>query len=347
MHFDFIETFKRWVRRFFVVVGVFTTLFFALLFYFFYSSIKHIIPSTPSLPGQKEVVTLHLTLKGEITEKNNHFKMWGKLWSHNYENWNDVYLPEIKNALDKAAEDSKVNGLFLDLENLTGNLAQFTELRTILANFKKSGKPIHVWSAQFDYQTLYLASLADHISLAPYGDFMLMGPTFQLGYYHDTLKKLGIEFEVIRVGKYKSAAEPFLLSTPSAETLEMYQSLEKNLRDHVFKTIAEARKMPVAKVTQFFKQSIFTPREALASGLIDKLSYLDKSRDVIKDLVRGVPQDFYVYNMFLDSVGADFFESPTTALDGRVYATTGKEDYLANELRTFLPYGECSVQKIK
>ncbi len=47
------------------------------------------------------------------------------------------------------------------------------------------------------------------------------------------------------------------------------------------------------------------------------------------------------------SCSADFFESPTSALDGRVYATTGKEDYVANELRTFLPYGECSVQKIK
>jgi len=193
------------------------------------------------------------------------------------------YLPEVRRALKAAAADKNVTSLVLNIYDLQGSQAEFEELRRALIDFRKSNKPLHAHVAQLDDNLLYLLSATDSVTLVPTGEVSLTGPAFQLVYFGEALRKLGVTVEVIRHGKYKSAFEPFTTNKPTPETMEMYRSMESSLADHLISSIAEGRNMPREKVAAWFKRGVYTPAEALNAGIVDALGYADDAVDRIEE----------------------------------------------------------------
>ncbi len=194
----------------------------------------------------------------------------------------EIYLPEIRALLRRAAKDETIKGVYLELIDINGAPAEFTEFRRLLEQFKASGKPVYAYLTAASTYNYYLASIADHIALPPTGEIHIPGPVFQLAYFADALKKLGVEFEVIRAGKYKSAMEPMIANAPSPETLEMYRAMEASLRKHIVGAVASARKKDLNIVTQWFKQSTFPSNAAVNDGIIDQIGYVEEHRDLLK-----------------------------------------------------------------
>jgi len=179
----------------------------------------------------------------------------------------------IRTTLRTAASDQHVKGLLVKLGNLHASNSQLEELRKLLSQFKETGKKIFFWAADFDSYNYLLATSAHEISLSPAGGMMIPGPVFQLVYFGDGLRKLGVQFEVVRAGKYKSAFEPLVLNQPSPEVVVMYQSMEKSIRDYLIQEIAASREKETTTVDSWLKQSMYTSNSALADGLVDRIDF--------------------------------------------------------------------------
>ena len=126
-------------------------------------------------------------------------------------------------AIDLAAKDQHIVGLLIS-GDLSAGLVQRSELRQAILAFRKTGKPVIGWIENGTQIDLYMASVADQIYIHPAGEVEFKGLASFDPYYGETLKRFGIGVQVTKVGKYKSAVEPFLgdrMSEPAREQEEL------------------------------------------------------------------------------------------------------------------------------
>ena len=142
-----------------------------------------------------------------------------------------VGLNVILQMINDAAEDDNIKGITLELSALQAGYGKISEIRKALEDFKKSGKFIYAYAPFYYHQTYYLASVADSIFMHPQGDVLLNGMTAQIGFFSETMKKLGVEMQVIRSGKYKGAVEPYTRNDLSPENKEQIQVYINDIYD--------------------------------------------------------------------------------------------------------------------
>ncbi|HYC54734.1 MAG TPA: signal peptide peptidase SppA [Candidatus Binatia bacterium] len=184
-----------------------------------------------------------------------------------------LYLPDLVKVLERASRDERVDGLVVQVEDLMASPAAVAEMRQAFVRFRESGKPLAFHLSEADTEDYYLATAGSSIEMTPTGTLEVPGPVFQLMYMSSALDKLGIEFQVVRAGKYKSAFEPLIADGPSPATLEMMRAMEESLRAHLAETIASARNVGADQVRAWMRRGLFTAEEARRAGLVDKLSY--------------------------------------------------------------------------
>jgi len=140
-------------------------------------------------------------------------------------------LREVVTAIDRAAEDERITGLFIKgnvvRDGYYSGWATLREVREAIDRFRQSGKPVVTWQESLDEATLYVVSSAQKIVLHPLGLMEFNGLAAEVIYFKDAFEKYGIDVQVTRVGKYKSAVEPFLRSHMSEENREQFQALLK------------------------------------------------------------------------------------------------------------------------
>lgn len=195
-------------------------------------------------------------------------------------------LDDLRKTLARAGEDIRVRGVYLNLRNPVGGFAIFKELRQSLVEFQKTGKPLYVNLYSGETLSYFLASAGSKINLSPLGGLSIPGPAFQLTYFGPALEKLGVEMEVFRAGKYKSAMEPFVNKEPSDASREMYEAMEQSLRASLASTIGEQRKKEQSEVLSWLKKSFLSSDEALSLGAIDRVGYEDGFRVELEELTK-------------------------------------------------------------
>jgi protease-4 len=125
-------------------------------------------------------------------------------------------LNDITESIKKAKDDSNIAAIYFKLDNFNvGSYATIEPIRNALLDFKKSQKPIIAHGNYISQAAYYLASVADTIYLTPTGGLDFQGLSAQLTFFKKTLDKLDIEAQVIKVGKFKSAVEPFIVDKMS------------------------------------------------------------------------------------------------------------------------------------
>jgi protease-4 len=189
----------------------------------------------------------------------------------------------VRNALRRAAEDDRIRALVLHCGGLGVGWAKAQEIRWGIENFKESGKPVFAFLRTARTIDYYVASAADDVFMAPEGLLDMKGLRIEAGFYADMLAKLGVEAEVERVGKYKSAPEAFLRTGMSEESREVLNSILDDVYSRFVASVASAREKSEEEFRSTLDNGPFVPARALEFGLVDALKYEDEFDDHIKE----------------------------------------------------------------
>ena len=218
---------------------------------------------------------LHLKLEGEIAEREGGGDM-SMLAMLQGQNTSSMGLNTLIAAIEKAKTDKKIEGIYIECEGAAAAPATRQTLRNALKDFKKSGKWIYAYGnesiGQGDY---YLASVADSIFINPVGAVDVHGMASSIPYYKKVLDKVGVEMQVIRVGTFKSAVEPYMLEDMSDANklqIEHYMgSIWHNMRD----SMAADRKIDVARFDQMTDSILvcMEPDSLVKNKIVDGLCY--------------------------------------------------------------------------
>ncbi|MBQ1680212.1 MAG: S49 family peptidase, partial [Bacteroidales bacterium] len=191
-----------------------------------------------------------------------------------------VSLLNAIRALETAATDPQVKFVYLKGEGLGMDIAQAEEFRAALVRFRESGKPVVAYCQGLSAGNYYLASVADKVILNAYGDVMISGMSSNLMYYKDLIDHLGIDIQLIRHGKYKSAGEPYIKSEMSAENKEQYQKMLGTIWGVMADAVAGSRDFTAEQYNAWIDNlEINSGEDALSHGLVDELWYDDQVRD--------------------------------------------------------------------
>ncbi len=203
-----------------------------------------------------------------------------------YQMQKKVGLNKILQAIKIAKDDENIKGIFLDLSTIQASMATVDEIRNALEDFKQSGKFIIAHSDFYTPKTYFLASVADKVYMTPTGTMLWKGMAAQVMYYKQLLEKIGIQPEIIRHGKYKSAVEPFMLDSMSNENREQLQVLLGSLWNRFTYQISADRHIGVDALNNYAdKLMINSDSKAVSFGLIDALKYRNDVIDEMKELM--------------------------------------------------------------
>jgi len=198
-----------------------------------------------------------------------------------------IGLDEILRRIEAAKKDDRIKGIILDINGAGASFATLQEIRNALLNFKQSKKFIVAYSEGYSQKGYYLASTADKVYLNPEGSVDFRGLATQLSFFKGTLEKLGIEAQVIKVGTYKSAVEPFILDKMSPANEEQVNSYLNSVYDYYLSNVSKSRNLPIDTLRGIANS--YEGRDAnlaLQSKLVDGLKYKDELIDELKSRLK-------------------------------------------------------------
>lgn len=189
-------------------------------------------------------------------------------------------------AIDAAADDDRIDGIFIDAAGGSAGLAQSYELMNAINRFKEKDKWVYAYSDNYTQGNYVISTVADSIFLNPVGAVDIHGLQSTSLYFKEMLDRLGIDVQVVKVGTYKSAVEPFLLndmSEPARQQQEVYLgNIWKSLADRM----AKSRRLTVDRINRIADSiPAFRPADfLLKQKLVDKLVYRHEFEDMLKEL---------------------------------------------------------------
>lgn len=181
-------------------------------------------------------------------------------------------LPTILLLLDMAAADARVRGVLVEIKPLKVGYARLQELRDALAKVRAAGKTVvaHVDATSLNAtRELFLASAANKVYLDPTSLSPLAGIAGQYLHLAGLFEKLGVEWQVARVGEYKSAVEQFAAREMSPEAREMTDALLDGIYGQIVDGIAAGRGLSSVRVRALVDQAPGTGEELVAAGIVD------------------------------------------------------------------------------
>ncbi len=188
----------------------------------------------------------------------------------------EVDLLRALEAIDLAAKDQRIAGLLLTGE-LEAGFVQLSELRQAISKFKESKKPVVAWVENTSQREYYLASIADQIYMHPASELEFKGLAAYNRYYGETLKLLGVGVQVTKVGKYKSAVEPFISDQMSLPAREQTELLLGGVWNKLLSEVALARKVTTASLKGAVDEAgIYNAEKAKSLKLIDGILQRDE-----------------------------------------------------------------------
>lgn len=263
------------------IVGIFCTGFLLSVISLLMLAIVAIAGS--GTPSVKDGTILRISLNGSINEraKDNPFsELLG----------NDIAqsqgLDDIIKAIKVAKTNNAISGIYLEGGTLIADYASVQELRKALIDFKQSKKFIVAYGDNYEQGAYYVASAADKVILNPSGMLAWHGIASQPIFFTDLLKKVGVKMQVFKVGTYKSAVEPFILTSMSNANREQVTAFIGDIWKNVCRDVAASRHLPADSLNAYADRYMtFTePQNYVKAQLVDTLSYADGVRTLLRNL---------------------------------------------------------------
>ncbi len=202
-----------------------------------------------------------------------------------------IGLNNVLKSIEKAETDDKIKGIYLELSAIESGLPEIEEIRNAIIKFKESGKFVIAYANYYSHKTYYLASVADKIYMTPSGHFTFTGFSMQNMFFKNALDKIGVEAEVIRHGKFKSAVEPFILEEMSDANREQMETYLFSIWNDFVDKIAISRNLTAEELNRYADSlEIVSTQSSVDKKLVDALKYQDQITEELKKLV-GVKKD--------------------------------------------------------
>jgi len=193
-------------------------------------------------------------------------------------------LHEIIATIENAKNDSRIKGIFLDMEMPSfSGYATVKSLRDALVSFKKSGKFIIAHSKFYMQSDYYLASVADKVYANPVGIFEVRGMVAEVPFYKNLLDKLGVKMQIYYAGKFKGATEPYRLTQLSTENKFQYRELLHDFYSSFLNDVARSRKLSPSQIADIVgNYKADSPENAKIHGLVDEVIYRQDVMDIFR-----------------------------------------------------------------
>ena len=223
-----------------------------------------------------KVVTMKLS--GKIVEEPEPFSLFRP---------KAMTIHELLQKIERLEKDDQVKGLLLKFDGLSIGTSDLAEFRESLLDFKAAGKKIFVYSNDYTLGRMYLASVGDLVLVHPAGEVIIPGIGATMPFIRSLLEKLGIEAQVLHVGKYKSAGEILSRDDMSEEAKEAIDAVVETIWTAYTGAIAEGRGISPDEVKNWVDEAMFNADEALEHGLVDGIAFEDQVEEKIKEEFTG------------------------------------------------------------
>lgn len=266
------------------VAGIFVSGFLISIGLFILTVLAIVSSATHSEYSVKDKSILYLDLSREIVEQPASLDIMAKLTNDGPSA--DV-LYNIIDAIDAAADDDRIKGIFIDANGSSAGTAQRKAIIDALRRFKKSGKWIYSYGDYYSQGDYYIAaSTSDSLYINPLASVDIHGLGGRMMFFKNLLDKIGVEMQVVKVGTYKSAVEPFILTEPSAASIEQQQLYLGNLWKDIRASIAKGRKVSADSVNAWANSFSFTfdATQIIRKRIADASAYRHEFIDKLKEL---------------------------------------------------------------
>ncbi|MEO8794967.1 MAG: signal peptide peptidase SppA [Daejeonella sp.] len=264
---------------------------------------------------------MHLSLNEPITERTDKnpfasFSFFG------IDGKKSIGLNDILANIRDARDNDNIKGIYIDVTNVPAGFATTEEIRNALIEFKKSKKFIIAYGEVYSQGAYYLASVADKIYLNPEGMIDFRGLNSEITFFKGTLEKLQIEAQIIKVGTYKSAVEPFILDKMSDPNRKQVESFLGSMYDHLLTQISASRNIPKDSLFAIANNALLrNAQDALTYKMIDGLKYKDEVLAELKSRTGIKPEkDIKAVNI-ADYPAEDKKDGPSDSRIAIVYAS--------------------------
>jgi len=264
--------------------------FFLLMFFILIAFIS--VVSTPQDPKPVSVNSvLKLTLETPLIDRTRN-SPWDFTGMSSLENMRVIGLNDVLTSIARAGDDPNIKGIYMELSTVQAGTASLGEVRQALEKFKLKGKFVMAYASYYSQKAYYLASVADKIYMNPEGNLLLTGISYQAMFFKGTFEKLGIEPQLIRHGKYKSAGEMLINEKMSEENKEQVSTYIGSLWSKMAADIAVSRGIQVEEINEWISGlKVSSPTKAVDLKLVDALKYKDEVIQELDSLSGGVPVD--------------------------------------------------------
>jgi protease-4 len=261
---------------------------------------------------------LYLAPSGTLVDQRSYIDPVSEIFSQPGQRDTETLVRDIVQALDHAQYDERITHVLLDTNYMAGgSIAKLEEISGALQRFKQSGKPIIAIGDNFSQSQYFLAAHADEIILNPLGSVMLTGFGSYSSYFKEALDKLKINVYVFRVGKYKSAVEPFLGKGMSDEARADRLELVDSLWQFYTSRVEQLRGLPTGALNDLANNMHLRLAEengdiaalALQQGLIDRIATRSETKAHLLQILPNsngdfdsVPMAAYLNHMKLSSL---------------------------------------------
>lgn len=266
------------------VAGIFVSGFLISIGLFILTVLAIVSSATHSEYSVKDKSILYLDLSREIVEQPASLDIMAKLTNDGPSA--DV-LYNIIDAIDAAADDDRIKGIFIDANGSSAGTAQRKAIIDALRRFKKSGKWIYSYGDYYSQGDYYIAaSTSDSLYINPLASVDIHGLGGRMMFFKNLLDKIGVEMQVVKVGTYKSAVEPFILTEPSAASIEQQQLYLGNLWKDIRASIAKGRKVSADSVNAWANSFSFTfdATQIIRKRIADASAYRHEFIDKLKEM---------------------------------------------------------------
>jgi protease IV len=276
IHMRALPIFWLALKRTCMVLGAFT-LFIIILSYWIATSVSP--AKKPALPREMVLVLNLDDDPGEIPEPRTFATT-------------TPTVHELIDAIDRAADDKRVKGIYARMEAGTFSISRSEELRAAIKRFEAAGKFAYIYSSSYgqgagDLGRYYVASAFKEIWMQPMGIVSIAGIRAEIPFVRDVLDKIGIQPQFYKRKEYKTAYESFTNSEMSDANREEMQELVDDIRSQILKDIPVDRGMNATEFSKLVDHGLFTAPEALENKLVTNLDYADVLVDRIKKDVKG------------------------------------------------------------
>ena len=234
--------------------------------------------STPFVLKEKTV--LMIELDGTLNEREDDNPM------NAFTGTTSMGMNDILESIKKAKESDKIKGLYLKCKDFSAGIASLEPIREALLDFKESGKFVVAYSDSYNQGTYYLASVADKIIINSQGFLGFSGLAMNIQFQRGMYEKMGVKFQVFKVGTFKSAVEPYIQDKMSDANREQTSSYLNDIWSHWLGNISASRGIPVETLNEYADKCLmfYETDSLLKFGMVDTMMYATGIENYLKGL---------------------------------------------------------------